>query len=192
MKHMKTLTAAALLLGSGLSTAVELSIAPPSSSLQQGDSVSVDLIASGLGNFASDSLGAFFTEILFDDTILDFLSASYGPFLGDPADPIETSILTTAGVGSVGLDEFSFLLDFELDALQPDTFTLATLTFSGQALGTSALSFGTVDLSDAVGNTLVPTALNTGSIQVTAAPIPATAALMLPFAFLLARRFRRR
>ena len=55
----------------------------------------------------------------------------------------------TVGAGSVSLDEISFLFDFELDALQPESFTLATLSFTGDNGGTSALGFGTVDLSDA-------------------------------------------
>lgn len=194
MNFLKSLTTAALLLSSNISAAVELSILPSAVTVQQGNSVSVDLVASDLGSFSAPSLGAFLAEIIFDDAILNFDSVVYGGFLGNPGDPVETSIVTTTGVGLVSLDEFSLLLDFELDALQPDSFTLATLTFSGQGLGISALSIGTVDLSDAMGNTLTPTALNAGSIQVTSAngiPVPATAALILPFALLLASRFRR-
>ena len=194
MNFLKSLTTTALLLSSSLSAAVELSILPSAVTVQQGNSVSVDLVASDLGSFSAPSLGAFLVEIAFDDAILDFDSLVYGGFLGNPSNPLETSIVTTTGVGFVSLDEFSFLFDFELDALQPDSFTLATLTFSGQAVGASALSIGTVDLSDAVGNTLTPTALNAGSIQVTSAnevPVPATATLILPFALLLASRFRR-
>jgi hypothetical protein len=194
MNFLKSLTASVLLLNSGLSAAVELSILPSAVTVQQGNSVSVDLVASDLGSFSAPSLGAFLVEIIFNDAILDFDAVVYGSLLGNPGDPLETSIVTTTGIGSVSLDEFSFLLDVELDALQPDSFTLATLTFSGQTVGTSALSIGTVDLADAVGNTLTPTALNAGSIQVTSAgkvPVPATAALILPFALLLAARSRR-
>jgi hypothetical protein len=194
MNYLKSLTAPVLLLSSSLCAAVEISILPSATTVQQGNTVSVDLVASDLGSFAAPSLGAFLAEIVFDDAILDFDSAVYGSLLGDPSDPLATSIATTTGVGSVSLDEFSFLFDFELDALQPDSFTLATLTFRGQAAGVSALAIGTVDLSDAVGNTLTPTAIKAGSIQVTSAngvPAPATVALILPFALLLAGRTRR-
>jgi hypothetical protein len=96
--------------------------------------------------------------------------------LGDPADPIETDIVTTVGTGSVSLDEFSFLSGFELDALQPADFTLATLQFSADAVGTSTLGFGAIDLSDAVGSTIVPT-LETG--EITVVPLPASLPLFL-------------
>jgi len=189
----KTLTAAALLSLSGLTAAVELSIVPSAASVQQGDTISVDLVASDLGDFAAPSLGAFFAEILFDDALLDFVSASYGAYLGDPDDPDETGWVTSAEEGVVGLDEFSWLEASALDALQPERFTLATLTFGGQAPGAGVLAFGEVDLSDAAGNVLVPAALNTASIQVNsvAIPVPPSVALLLPFFLLLAGRSRR-
>lgn len=197
MKSLQSLTAAALLLASSLSAAVELSILPDAVSVERGDNTSVDLEVSGLGEFsAPPSLGAFLVEITFDDAILDFVSVAYGNLLGDPGDPFETDIVTTTDVGSVGLDLFSVLLDFELDALQPASFTLATLTFRGQSVGTSALAFGAIDLADAVGNTLTPTALNGGSLQVTPtagiSEPPTAALILLPFALLFARRARRR
>lgn len=194
MTRLRILALAVLLTGSTIGTAAQLSFSPSAATILEGDTLAVDLEISGLGDFASPSLGAFKTDILFDDAILDFDSVVYGALLGDP-DPLsfETDIVTTTGAGLVTLDEFSFLFDFELDALQPETFSLATLNFTGQAVGTSALTFGDVDLSDAVGNTLSPT-LNTGSIQVdpreTPMPIPATLALVLPFALFLARRRR--
>ena len=59
MQPLRSLTAA-LLLGSGLSMAVELSLAPSVTSVQEGDIVSVDVVAADLGNFTSPSLGAFY------------------------------------------------------------------------------------------------------------------------------------
>ena len=104
----------------------------------------MDLNISGLGEFAAPSLGAFLVEVTFDDSLLTVDSVSYGLLLGD-TDPFafETDILTTVGAGSVSLDEISFLFDFELDALQPESFTLATLSFTGDNAGISALGFGT-------------------------------------------------
>jgi hypothetical protein len=192
MKTVQTLTAATLFLASSLASAVELSIVPATASVDQGSSVSVDVVISGLGNYAAPSLGAFFAEIQFDDSLLDLSSVLYGPDLGDPTDPSETDISTTTGVSVVSLDEFSFVSDVELDVLQPSSFTLATVTFTGQAVGVAGLSFGGVDLSDVIGTTIYPT-LNPGSIQVNATngvPAPATAALLLPCLLMLARRAR--
>lgn len=129
--------------------ALTLSFDPSSQMVASGGTTTVDLNISGLGNFAATSLGAFLVEVTFDDSLLTFDSVSYGALLGDPLDFFETAVFTTVGVGSVSLDEISFLFDFELDALQPDSFTLATLSFTGDNEGISALGFGTVDLSDA-------------------------------------------
>ncbi len=162
------------------SWAVSLSLSPSTQNINPTQMGTVDLVVADLGNFVAPSLGAFLVEITFDDSLLAFDSVSYGPSLGDPFDTI---ILTTPGAGTVSLDEFSFLFDFELDALQPDTFSLATLTFTGLAPGSSALGFGTIDLSDALGSTIVPSSLDTASItvndpQVPPIPEPATFILM--------------
>ena len=156
--------------------AVTLSFGPTTQSVAPGGTAAVDINISGLGNFAAPSLGAFLVEVTFDSSILSFDSVSYGAFLGDPADHVETDIITTVGSGSVSLDEFSFLFDFELDALQPADFTLATLKLSADAVGTSPLGYGAIDLSDAVGSTIVPT-LETGDITVV--PLPASLPLFL-------------
>ena len=123
---------------------------------------------------AAPSLGAFLVEITYEESLLMFDSVDYGSFLGNPNDAIETDIVTTPSVGSVSLDEFSFLFDFELDALQPDSFSLATITFNSIGAGTSPLGFGLVDISDAEGISLMPTL---SGAQVSAVPLPATVLL---------------
>ncbi len=101
---------------------------------------------------------------------LGFDSVTYESLLGDPTDPFATDIDTTVDPGMVGLDEFSFLSDLELDALQPDSFTLTSLSFSGLAAGTSAVTFGPfLDLSDAVGSSILDPGLLPTSIVVSPA-----------------------
>ena len=85
--------------------------------------------------------GAKATTIGFDPMILAFDGALFGTYLlGDPDDFGETmtDIPSPGGLrpdgsivpdNSVNIFELSFLLDFELDALQPSSFALATLTF---------------------------------------------------------------
>ena len=57
--------------------------------------------------------------------------------LGGPVDSFSSVDLSIAG--RLALAAVSFLSDVELFALQGDTVTLATLTFSGLALGTSSV-----------------------------------------------------
>jgi len=170
------------LVATGSSHALMLSLEPSAPSIGVGGTALVDLNISGLGNGAAPSLGAFYAEITFDDSIVSFDSVVYGSLLGD-TDPsaFETDIMTTPGVGEVSLDEFSFLWDFELDALQPEDFTLATLSFIGLAEGVSPLGFGFTDLSDAAipANSLFP-AFQTAEITVASAqPVPEPATMLL-------------
>lgn len=181
---MKKLVAAFALLCSttifsGAVFGVTLSLDPSSQDIGVGDTVTVDLNISGLGGFVPPSLGAFLVEVTFDNSVLTFDSADYGPMLGNPVDLFETDILTTVAAGSVSLDEFSFLFDFELDALQPESFTLVTLAFTGLTQGTSALGFGAIDLSDAVGFMIVDPILEASSITVKASSIPEPTMLLL-------------
>ncbi len=157
-------------------TAVTLSLDPAVQNIKQGNTASLVLNVNGLGNFTPDSLAAFLVEITFDQKILSFDSIVYGAFLGDPLDLLETDIITIVGADYVSLDEFSFLFDFELDALQPDKFTLATLSFNGDAVGTSTFGFGFIDLADAAfpSSSIVVDTLETASITIESQqqPIP--------------------
>lgn len=166
--------------------AITLSLNPATQVIEQGDIAAADLSISEMGGFAPPSLGAFLVEIVFDETVLSFDSVVYGSGLGD-IDPFafETDIMTSVNPGSVSLDVISFLADFELDALQPDSFTLATLSFVGQTVGTSALGFGSIDLANAEfpSSSIFPDALESADITVeprqTPVSEPATALLLL-------------
>ncbi len=155
--------------------AATVSLVPPNQTVNLGDPVTVDVTIAELGSFSAPSLGAFLLEVLFDDSILTFDSVSYGALLGDPLDFFATDIVTTENPGSVSLDEFSFLSDSELDALQPDSFTLATLFFTGSGIGNTMVEIGTFDVSDAVENTIIPD-FQSGSVTVV--PVPSSAFLL--------------
>lgn len=166
---------------SGPAGAAALSIEPSSQISKVGKMATADLVVSGLGAGGAPSLGGFTVEILFDDGVLDFGSASFGTGLGvfvssDPLDFPDAIGETTPDTGSVTLFEVSNLTPGELDALQSERFTLATLVFAGESLGTSALSFGTVELTNAFGNVIADPTLDGGAVEV---PAPATAPLLL-------------
>lgn len=162
-----------------------------------GDSVAVNLIVSDLGDFAAPSVGAFSANILFDLTALSFESYSLGAFLGSAEALGSVDVSTGAAGGSVGLGEVSLLPASALDALQPASFVLATLTFSVLDLAPAQTTFlelaPTALLSNTAGaalplNTLTSAAI-TGSTPVNA---PATLLLMLAAALTQCRASARK
>lgn len=155
--------------------AVSLSLVPSATPINPGAQITVDVNIADLGNFGPDSLGAFLIEVTFDPSVLTFSGETYGSLLGD-VDPIafETDIVTTVGVGSVSFEEISFLSALALDAIQPASFTLVSLSFSSNMAGMTTLGFGAVDLSDAgfPANTIFPDPLTTASVTVESATQP--------------------
>lgn len=142
-----------------------------------GDSISLNLVISELG---TDSLGAFDISVGFDSSVLSFTSYSLGNYLGNIN--LLEAIDASAGVagGTINVAEVSLLTALDLDALQSDGFTLATLNFNvtNLAFGTqtqlSVLS-GPV-LGDALGSSIAVTGL--GSASVGTIPVPGTLLLL--------------
>lgn len=149
--------------------AITLSLEPSSNFIFENDPVSLDLVISGLDAGGPNSLGAFSLYVRFSALALRYDSVEFGHYLGD-TDPMafETSVYVddtnaTAYPSMVYLDEVSFLFDWELDMLQSDSFTLATLNFTGAAPSFSLVSIYNVVLSDAFGYQLpAPTLVRAG------------------------------
>lgn len=159
-----------------LAGAVTLSLEPSASTVKAGDTISLDLMISGLGDYNGDSLGDFDLEVMFDSAIVSFDGYSLAGYLGDPGwfEAIDYSFGEFAP-GRVGLTEVSLLSPAELDALQPGSFSLATLDFavSSLAKGTSTLiSVGPVlALGDGYGDPLALEATNDAAISVVPEPL---------------------
>jgi hypothetical protein len=170
-----------LTLAAGSAGATTLSLLPASQDVWVGNSFSVDLVVGDLGDFTAPSLGGFLVGIGFDSNILSFTDVSFGSYLGDPLLDAITSVIVSSG--SVELDETSLLGLFDLDpaaaldALQPDTFILATLNFTGIGLGQSALKLIQTQLASAAlddnGLPFILDATATGA-SVNVVPEPAT------------------
>ncbi len=161
-------------------SAVIISIQPTVQMAVPSDNISLDLVISGLDAGGSDSLGDFDINIGFDSSALSFQGYSLGAVLGDIG-LVEASDFSLGNLGStVNLAEVSYLTPAELDALQSDSFTLATLDFRVDtlALGSSTtVFFDTVfALGDGFGNALAIDSLNNATIS--SVPEPSTLALM--------------
>lgn len=176
--------------------AISISLIPSVPVIDEGTTVDVDVLISDLGSFTTQSLGGFALDVLFDETILEFNSATYSDALGIAG--VETDFFTTPDIGSVTLDNFSFLLESELDALQDSSFVLATVNFIGIGAGISALDLFLVDIASADGftdltsNVSVTTNLPTVEVlDVVNAPAPFTIMLLIP-AFALMGMMRKR
>lgn len=132
---------------------------PASKDVTVGDSFSIDVVISGLGAGIAPSVGGFDLSVGYDPGIVTPTGVVFGPFLGDP---LLFEALTGFGgaPGSLDFFEISLLPFFDLDALQPDSFTLATLLFDATGIGVTDLTFaaglGGIALADAFGLELAP------------------------------------
>ena len=77
--------------------------------------------------------------------------------------------------GSINLSELSFLIDF---SLQPDTFTLASLTFDAMNIGAATYGFTYTDFSDGLGNNIALD-ITEGNVLVKAVPVTNTILLLM-------------
>lgn len=157
------------------SWALSLSFAPSAASIEAGDSMAVDIVISGLEN---SNLAVFEFNIHYDNTVLASDDYILGGELGDLAtgDAVDFSGGDLGG-GIINLYELSWLANLPN---QPNSFTLATVSFMGAGPGNSPLSFSNVILGDELGDPLSAD-LATGSLNVHAAaavPEPATILLL--------------
>jgi hypothetical protein len=171
-----------IVLAFSTASAVSLDLLPSSQTVVLGESFSVDLVISGLTAGGSPSLSEFDIDLTFGDptNILTFDSLEFGLFLGDPLDATETSTSVLIVPGSfVGLSEDSLLSAAALDALQPSSFSLATLTFIGSNVGTMTIGGDLFELLDTSGSALIHTFGPVGSASITVSPVPEPSTMLL-------------
>jgi hypothetical protein len=150
---------------------VTLSLEPISQSIGVGNPAAVALIISGLDDLASLSLGAFDIDLTYNSAVVTANSLSFGSGLDlGTFGSVRFSNLGTPGL--IHLDEVSLEAPDDLNAAQPDSFTLATFGFSGLSPGLSPLVFGATSLSDVNGNAIDAFAINTGLIEVKGSGVP--------------------
>ena len=118
--------------------AITMSFSPSSAIIGIGDPLDVDIIISGMEN---DDLAEFSFDVNYDSAVLNFDSYVLGTELTDPVFGQDDWSAGDLGGGAINLSELSGLFDF---SAQPDSFTLATVSFIGNAIGNSGLSFTNV------------------------------------------------
>ena len=130
---------------------ITLTLVPSATTLTPGQTLTVDVIVSGLvdGALAEIALESFDLDLAFDTSRLLFVSRTFGSSLGDPNDGDETFVSPVGnpnGTGVAQLSEFSFQTEAQLKALQSAPFTLATLEFQALALaGDAVLALANLD-----------------------------------------------
>ena len=119
---------------SDASATILLSPAPSTQTIAAGGLTTIDLRIAGLGAGVAPSLGAYDVDLMFDPSVLSFVSATFGDgVLGNQLDLFglgNVSFLTPS-TGMVNLFELSLDTPADLNALQADAFVLASLSFSG-------------------------------------------------------------
>jgi hypothetical protein len=192
-KFYKLVVLTMLLLANGIvQAAINLGVNPIA---QSGDSVDIGIVISGLDSGVAPSLSTYDLDLYFDQSQLSFASAVFGDsVLGNQLDlfnfgsnPAFTGI-TSPGV--LNLFELSFDSSADLNDLQADSFTLATLTFNILNAGTSQLDILINALGDADGNSLGDATATPAAI--TTVPLPPAFFMMFSglFAVLTTRRNR--
>jgi hypothetical protein len=158
--------------------AATLTIVPSSDTYVVGDSVQVDLVVSDLTAGGPPSVGEFDIDITFEPE-LDFLSLEFGTFLGNPDDSTETEASSDLFGPFLNLFERSGLTPSALDALQPPTFTLATITFEAVMQGLTNIEGDIYAFWDTFGDDLITAHGPVGGAEIAINPVPVPPALLL-------------
>lgn len=161
------------------SPAMTIGFNPVTQNVTLGNPAVVDLFISGLGNYQSPSLGVFDLDIGYNPAVLSLSGYVLGPYLGNISlgEALDLSLGETAS-GSVNIAELSLLSSSELDAIQPGSIILASLTFNTLFLGTSPLGLTVNALGDANGDPVLANIQN-GSISVSSTSVPEPCTFLL-------------
>jgi len=154
-------------------SSISIDLVPAAVSSAVGDTFSVNVVVSGLVPQGSprSEVGAFDLDLTFNSAAVSLVSVAFGVLLGNPGSG-EALTSVVPGSGLVNFAEVSLLPSATLDALQPDTFTLATLSFQATAPGTSVLSLSRAVVGDGSGLALPVASLGAADVTASAPAIP--------------------
>jgi hypothetical protein len=132
--------------------AVTLDFVPSSQTVNVGDKVVVYLHVSDLGGYAvGPSVGSFDIDVIYGSSsgLLEFKSATFSSYLGDPSDPAETNISLVDFPNSFfWVAERSLLTSSDLNNRQGYSATLVKLTFIAKQIGSCIIGGDLYALKD--------------------------------------------
>jgi hypothetical protein len=170
IKALKSIVLGVFLLVTTTANAAIILLAVPSTpNAMPGDVVQVDIVIDGLTSGAADSLGAFEMDIFYDSAFLSVSGYTFESFLGDIelGEALDFSFGDDT-LGTVNFSILSLLFNFELDALQPASFVLATIEFSVDNLSqgsSTEVGYDFTLFSDAFGFELTPSSITNAVIS---------------------------
>ncbi|MCU0758092.1 MAG: cohesin domain-containing protein [Steroidobacteraceae bacterium] len=131
----------------------------------------------------NELIGAYDLTLVWNTSLLEFETLSFGPFLDGPLDSFQDFL---GGAGSVRVTEFSFLAPGLANQSGLGTFTLFTLSFRAVGTGLATVGFAAnVDqvLGDELGlpyaDPMLASGLATVREATTSVPEPATLGLLV-------------
>lgn len=147
---------------------VTLDLLPETEDISIGESIIIDVQISELGNGVSPSVGGFSLEVNYDPEVLTFNNLTLSDLL-NISDPGFQSI-DSSSPGSLLFGNVSLDFTEDLDAAQPDSFSLANIEFIGSEIGTnSPVSLNIIEIVDENFNEFDPITQNNAIVTVNSA-----------------------
>ena len=169
-------------LASSPALALSLGFMPSAQTVPQGSSFAVDVVATPE---SGEIVAAYDLDLSYDPSIITATGVTFGTNLGGPLDSFTDFSLSS---GFVNFAEVSLVSDSDLASLQTSPFTLASISFSADAVGMSQLSFinystGGKDIKGALNVPYQSPTLVGGSVTVNGSTVPELGTLLLLVVF---------
>jgi hypothetical protein len=145
-KLAKILALVAALCPAGTAFGAAIGLTPSSQIAATGDQVTLDLLATGLGDGTSPAVGSFDVDLLYDPVVLSFDPINYA--IGIDLGFAIPGINVDSGAGIIDLSAISLESANDLVASQGSTVQLASLVFDVLDLSLGASTIVQVDAND--------------------------------------------